>query len=150
MKKLAALVLLLAGPFLVACQADEEVGAKPPSSPPLTKAELIKQGDRICRDGAKEFLATAAPVPRNPSRAQLRAYVEDVLVPEMESQLAALRALEPPRADLPRIDQMLDEWADAIEKVKEDPLGQVGRMATLTARGDRIATKYGFKVCNQS
>lgn len=150
MKKLAALVLLLAGPFLAACQDDEEVGAKPPASPPLTKAQLIKQADTICRDGSKEFAATAAPVPRNPTRAQLRAYVEDVLIPEMDSQLAALRALEPPRADVPRIDQMLDEWQEAVEKIKADPLKEVVRMKVLTARGDRIATKYGFKVCNQS
>ena len=149
MNKLAALVLLLAGPFLVACQDDEEVGAKPPASPPLTKAQLIKRADAICRDRSKEFAATAVPVPKNPTRAQLVDYIEDVLIPEMDRQLAALRALEPPRADVPRIDQMLDEWEDAVEKVKADPAKELPRMRTLTARGDRIATKYGFKVCNQ-
>jgi hypothetical protein len=145
--KIVALVLLLSGPFLVGCEGEEEVGAKPPSSPPLTKAQLIKEFEAICGRRARRFEATVAPLAKNPTPAQARAYILDTLVPELESQLAALRALEPPRADLPRVDQMLDEWTEAVETLKARPLKEAARFGELTARGDRIGAKYGLKDC---
>lgn len=147
MKKIlsgTAVVLALAG-----CAKDGETGAEPPSSPPLTKAELIKQGDAICKASNRRLEAlTEADVDSWKVAADIRSFVREQFVPELEKQIADLRSLEPPREDVPRIEVMLAAAEEGIAKLEKEPVAEIQKDTTFD-RANRFARKYGFKECSK-
>ncbi len=145
---LAALGCLF-GLAVAGCAQSEDVGAPPPESPPLTKAQLIKQGDRICKASNRRLdAAVTAELRPNPTAAQVKKIMLEVAVPELEGQVAALRELVPPSSDAPMIDLMLDAVDEAIEETRKNPI-KVVRDDDAFDDANRIARKYGFKHCSE-
>lgn len=140
--------LLLLSSLAAGCGTEEEPAAAP-EAPPLTKAQLIKQGDAICRAGAaRGNRAANRQLDESSTRVDIRRFVVATAIPELERQLGELRALVPPRADAPRIDAMLDALEEGIEKARKDPL-VVLTDPDIFADANRIARKYGFKACSE-
>lgn len=138
--------LLLLGSVVAGCGKDEQPAA--PEAPPLTKAQLIKQGDALCRATAKRIDKASRQLGEDSTRAEVRRFMRRTVLPELEQQLSALRALTPPRKDAPQIDAMLDAAAEGIEKARKDPIG-VLTGKDVFAKANRIASRYGFKVCDK-
>ena len=131
------------------CAQQEADDAPAPDAPRLTKSQLIKQGDAICRAGNRRLdAAVESRLGPRSTPAQVRAFVRKVALPELEAQVAALRELQPPLADVPRIDLMLDAVEEAIEETEEEPIKALRQDAAFD-RANRIARKYGFKACSE-
>lgn len=146
MKKIVVGLLLL-GSLVAGCGKDEKPAE--PEGPPLTKAQVIKQGDAICRAGAKRVeRAAGRRLGEDSTRADVRRFVVRTMIPELERQVSDLRALRPPARDAPQIDAMLDAAEEGIAEARENPIRALTDPKVF-AKANRIATKYGFKVCNK-
>ena len=115
----------------------------------LTKAELIEQGDAICKasndtiDKADDRFID----PQNPTEAEYRVAINDTLVPEIRGQVEDLRALKAPAEDAATINGMLDAIEAGLVTVEADPL--IILTGDPFADADKIAQDYGFEVCGK-
>lgn len=146
-KHCAILIALLATGAAAGCGGDEEE--------PLSKAEYIKQGDVICKKAnetiEKEAEETFADLgPREmPSEEQLTAFVEDVAVPNVESQISDLRALAAPEGDEDELDKIYEDVDTALAEVEEDPATIVEGDNDPFQEPNEAARGYGFKECGE-
>lgn len=123
-------------------------------SPPLTKAEFIKQGDAICEKTDKKQTASLKsyskqhPPKSNTSKAAQEKLITTVGLPPIQTEAEELAALSAPSGDEEEIDAIVEGIEKAVEKGEDDP------SSLLTASGgpfepvNKLAGNYGFKACN--
>lgn len=147
MKLISVSVALVACLALAGCGDDKSTSSDRTT---LTKAEVIKQGDAICRASQDRInKASASLATGEPTEAQATAFITDTLVPELEGQIRDLRKLVPPAADAAKLDAMLDSLAADVAKAKQDPRGMLTSDGAFVEAG-RLAEAYGFQVCAKS
>jgi hypothetical protein len=104
------------------------------STETLTKAEFIEQGNEICRQGNAELQKAFQEQQGGDSGAELRALVEDTLIPSVQGQIDKIRALGPPDDQVTQVlDQaegVLDELEADPAKLQGDPFGEVNKGLT--------------------
>jgi hypothetical protein len=125
---------------LAACGSDDDE---------LTKAEFLKQGNAICRDGNKEIDAAADKAfssDQRPSNAELEKFAEDTLIPSVEGQIDDLRDLTPPSADEDQVNAILDEADTALDETKADP-AIVASNQDPFKKANQLAESYGLTEC---
>lgn len=125
---LVGLALVLAG-----CGGDDDeettTSASKQATTPVaavTKADYIAQADAICKaesdageaatNAAVEALGTASPTDE-----QLATIASDVVLPGLEKQLTALKALPNPEEGAEDVDAIYADLESAIGSAKEDP-----------------------------
>lgn len=115
----------------------------------LTKAELIEQGDAICKGGDKEIDAAekAFADPDNPTAEEMDDAIDSILIPTLKDELEKLRDLKPPAEDEDEIDSMLDSLDKAIEDIEKD--WRTGFTGQNIADANKKANEYGFKECGE-
>lgn len=153
MKKRLAAVVACCCIGLTGCGDDEPAksGEKPSQTvePTLTHDEVIKQGDAICAasnekiDAANDHFIN----PDEPTEAEFRVAVSDVVIPELTDQVKDLRALKVPADDAATITGMLDAIEEDLAVLERDPLALL--QDTTFAQANTIAQEYGFLVCGQ-
>ena len=116
----------------------------------LSKQEFIAQGDEICAKADKELNRTGSETfgKGKPSQQELEQFASDNLVPNIQGQIDAIRALGIPEGDEELINATLDDAQEAIDQIEQDPsqleAGPAGRQ--LQAAGNELQ-QYGFKKC---
>jgi hypothetical protein len=120
----------------------------------LTKAEFIKQGDAICKEGnedneaeAEEFAEKNGFTLEKASDKQLEDAVGEVLVPSLNRQAEEINALGAPEGDEDKVEEIVVALEDATEEIEDDP-SLVFEEKTLE-EPNQLADAYGFKVCGQ-
>src|SRR5262245_47560234 len=139
--RLGAAIPLLLGVGVVA-------GCGGGSGDRLTQEEFLQQGNAICAKGNQDIEtagASAFATPGEPTEAEVRAFGENVIFPNVEEMLDQLRALSPPKEDEEQVDQILDEAQAALDKVKADPALLAQNSGFDEA--DRLASAYGLTAC---
>lgn len=138
-------MLALVGP--IGCGGGDSTG----SGPPLAKAEFIKQGDAICREGneasqteIQKFAKENGFGSKEPTKAQFEKVVTEVLVPNLERQTEELDALAAPVKDQGKIDAIVAALRETITQLEEDPSSLQGN---VLAKPIQLEKAYGFKVC---
>jgi hypothetical protein len=124
----------------------------------LTKAQLIEQGDAICKQGDEEIeegfekYAEENGIAKNeePSDAQGVEIVETVILPSITTQSELVRGLGAPEGDEEEIEAMLDSLDEAIEDAEEKPETLFKEGTDPFGDPNGKAEDYGFKVCGQS
>lgn len=116
-----------------------------------TTDDYIVQADAICSESDAENAASFRQAFGNeqPTTDEAAAYVGDVLVPALETQLEKVRAVAPPEGDAETVNAIWDDIGSVIETMKEDPeaaLGIEDPFAEVTPQ----AEAYGFKSCGES
>lgn len=146
------LVALCASVGLLALIAGCGGGDSTDSGAPLTKAEFIKQGDAICKEGneesrpeLEEFADEQGFEVEKMSKAQLEEAVTQVLVPNLEQQAEELDALEPPVSERAEVKAIIDSLEEATAEIKKAPSEFVE--GTPLAKTIRLENAYGFKAC---
>jgi hypothetical protein len=115
------------------------------------KDSYIAQADAICQAGDTAISTASATAPKNPDGSvntddpTFQTIVTSAVVPALEGELTALRALPAPAGDEETVAGIYDQLAAGIEKVKADP-GALTDDATF-AEANAAASAYGFKVC---
>lgn len=128
----------------------------------LTKAELIKQGDVICKDARTK----ADPVGTNlgaPSQANLSQWADAFgqLLPIYEDMTGKLKALSPPETDQATWDQItggLDKVVAGVKAAKDAAAAgdltafntAFQQIVTSSQGASKLATTYGFLECGSS
>jgi hypothetical protein len=116
----------------------------------LSKQEFIAQGDEICAKADKELDQASRETfdQGKPSQQEVEQFATDSLVPNIQGQIDAIRALGIPEGDEEQINATLDDAQEAVDRLAQDPSqledGPAGRQ--LQAAGDELQ-QYGFKKC---
>lgn len=116
---------------------------------PLTEAAFVSQGNDICAAGNKELgqAANESFVDRNPTDAQLQQFA-DVAVPNIQGQIDAVRALQPPESMAADVTTFLDDAQDALDQAENDPsVFAAGGSNDPFADVNDEATQLGLDVC---
>ena len=146
---LIRLILPVALPAIVIAGCGGGGGGEETAS--TTTDEYIVQADAICSesDAQNSVAFRQAFGNEQPTTEAAAAYVGDVLVPALETQLEQVRALEPPEGDAETVNAIWDEIGGVIETMKEDPEGALG-IEDPFAEVTPEAEAYGFKSCGVS
>lgn len=123
----------------------------------LTKAEFIKQGDAICRQGNEEIeegfdsFAKENGIAKNqePNKEQSREIVVTVIIPGVKQQGEEIRALGAPAGDEDQVAAILDSLDEGIEEAEADPESLFEEKTDPFGEANQRAKAYGLKVCGQ-
>lgn len=128
-------------------------GGSSTESSSLTKAELIKQGDEICKKGeetleeeANEFAKENGINPNKPTKAQQEEVIEQVVAPALHKQAEELRNLGAPSGEAEAVEEIFDSLEKGTEELEEEP-GQLLKGANPVGEASKLAKEYGFKEC---
>lgn len=135
----AAFGLLLAG-----CGGSDDDSAS------LTKAQLIKQGDAICRKAdeqqAAAFQRELENIPDESIETQEKVVVAAEL-PPLQRAAEELDALGAPEGDEEQVEAIVSGMEEAVVEIEAKPIDYVeGDLGTLDEVG-RLAKAYGFTDC---
>jgi hypothetical protein len=126
---------------------------KTATTPALTKAQFIAQGNAVCTDGNEKQKAAQTALEKLvgnhvPSQSQIAAYVNASFVPLIQNQIDRIKALGAPSGEQSAVTSMLGLAQTDLDKVKTDP-------KLLTAEAHpfadfaRTAHAYGLTACAQ-
>jgi hypothetical protein len=151
--------LLAAGVALVVagCGGDDETSTAATTSSAvagttgtaLTKEEFVAQANEICKQGGKAIDQALAGVVtgQKPTAAELE-QAALILVPGVQAQIDAVRALPVPEGDEETIGTFLDESQSALDQLEADPsLLATSDEESPFAESNRLATEYGLTEC---
>lgn len=148
-------VMAIAG-FAPGCGGgDDETKAEKATSPPLTKAEFIKEAEAICIKSTKqrraEITAWQKEFPGDEFE-QVTALeknmdegVKEILAPSVQQQARELESLAPPAADEAKVSRMVGSLAKAGRRFEEEGAEALGGGGA--SEFEREATAYGLKAC---
>lgn len=151
MKKASLVVLALVAlaSIVAGCGGDDSE-----TTATITKAELIKQGDQICKKANEQSQADAEEFAKEndftfekASDEQLEEAVAEVLVPNLNGQIEDIRALGAPEGDEEQVEEILDSLEGAADEIEDDP-GLVFDGEVLK-EPSKLAEAYGFEVCGE-
>lgn len=123
----------------------------------LTKAEFIKQGDAICKEGNQEinkgfedfYEENDLPENQEPNKEQSIEIVETVILPSIQQQGEGIRDLGAPEGDEEQVDELLDSLDEAVAAGEDDPESLFKSDTDPFGDTNQLATDYGFKVCGE-
>lgn len=153
-KRLIPLVLAVLAVALVAagCGSSKK-SSSTSSSSKITKAEFLRKGNAICAAGNKEINAQGKKIfgkNRKPTKAQLKQFATQVLVPSVEKQVNQIKALGAPAGDEAKVKAILDAADQGVAKGKQDPLVLVKDSGDPFKRANKLARDYGLNVCGSN
>ena len=145
------LAALLATAVLAGCGGDDDEDTFAPLvAEPLSKVEFLREADRICHASEARIEAAAdellvgprAPAPEEVERVALR-----VVVPALEGEVKAIRALGAPPGDGPEVDAILAATERGIAAIEQDPRGLEDGVPAPLREAERLARRYGSEQC---
>jgi hypothetical protein len=145
-RALAGVVIGSVGALFAGC-GDDDKGPKAP-----TKSAYIQRADAVCRAGNAELNRKANERLNDTSAPEeVKRFGLEVLIPNIEAQLAKLRELPVPEGDEKQIEAVWDAAQKGLDGLKADPeefvrAGQPESFKTTS----RLAAAYGFKVCGST
>ena len=154
---LATLLLALAGlaAFAAGCggSSGTESSGSGESGGSLTKSELIKQGDAICKKGeaaleeeANGFAKENGIDTSKPTQAQQEEVIEKVVAPALRRQAEEIRALGAPGGEEGKVEKLVDALEKGSEELEEEP-GKLLQGTNPVQQASALAKEYGFKNC---
>jgi hypothetical protein len=117
-----------------------------PTVAALSKPQFVAQANAICTHGNQQLGPAGQALGNHPSKAQITAYVTGTFVPNVQSQIDALRALAAPAADTAAVKTMLDVAQANLNRVKSNPLLLAGNSPPF-AEFAKLAHPYGLTAC---
>lgn len=123
------------------------------SSSSLTKAEFIKQGDEICKEGdaaiegeATEFAEENDINTEKPTEAQQEEVIEQVVGPAIKRQSEEIADLGPPEGEEEAVEDIVAAVGRGAEEIEEDPKA-VLKGGNPLQEAAKLAKAFGFKQC---
>jgi hypothetical protein len=125
-----AILAALGAIFVAGCGGDDDTssttgtsGASGVSGAPLTEDEFVAQGNAICAAGDKEVNAALEDAfnGQKPTPAEVEQAANDTIIPSIQGQIDAIRALTPPEDIADDVTTFLDDAEAALDQVRDDP-----------------------------
>jgi hypothetical protein len=139
---------LVLGLVAVGCGGGSDSGGEA-----LTKAELIKQGDEICKQGESEleeetekFAEENEVDTEAPTKAQQEEVIETVVAPALLRQAEEISGLGAPSGEEEAVEEILGSLEAGAKELEEEPaLLLEGKNPVQKA--SKLAKEYGFEEC---
>ncbi len=120
----------------------------------LLPAEFVREADAVCTDGdaviddaAKKLFGNPN---KEPSKADQVAFVEDTVLPGIQTQLDRLGALDSPETGVEEYETFLSNAQEVLDELKDDPGAIVNdQNADPFAAVEKQAAELGLKECAQ-
>jgi hypothetical protein len=119
----------------------------------ISKAAFIKQADAVCQKGTERmqrailvFLKQHKDVKR-PNKAQSETLVGTAIVPSVETEIKALKALDVPEGDEDRVNAIIGALEEGLETAEDNPEAVVASSDAVFGISGRLAGEYGAEVC---
>ena len=142
---------LVVAALLVGCGADEDDGGfSPIVSEPMSKVEFLREADRICVGVEAQIEAAADELvlgSRRPDPREVERVALDVVVPALETEVAAIGALSPPPGDEARVEAILTATERGIAEVEANPRALIDGIPAPLRRAQQLAQAYGSSEC---
>jgi hypothetical protein len=133
------------------CGGDEEpADFSPVVVEPLSKVEFLREADRICFASEARIEAAADDLVagnREPRPAEVERVAIGVVVPALESEVRAIRALGAPEGDERQVEAILAATEEGIAAIERDPRGLLDGIPAPLGRAQRLAEAYGSRQC---
>ncbi len=153
---LGALVVAI---FAVGCGGGDDSsgsGDGTDSSSSLTKAEFVKQGDEICKEGdaaieeeANEFADENNIDTEKPTEAQQEEVIAQVVGPAIKRQSEEIADLGAPEGEEEAVEDIVEAVGRGADEIEEDPKAVLEGDNPLTEAG-KLAKAFGFKQCGST
>jgi hypothetical protein len=142
---------LLAALILGGCGGDEENDYfSPVVAEPLSKVEFLREADRICFASESQIEAAADDLVTGrgrPDPDEVERVAISIVVPALESEVRAIRAIGVPEGDEGEVEAILAATEDGIAAIEADPRGLLDRVPADLRRAERLAAAYGSQQC---
>ncbi|MGN6258582.1 MAG: hypothetical protein ACTHN3_12675 [Solirubrobacterales bacterium] len=118
----------------------------------LTRAEFVKQGNAICKEGEKErgkMIEGALKLVKpgeEATTADQEKVVQTALVGPYRKMAKKLEGLEAPQGDEETIESLIKAMEEAAQKAEDKPLANLHSDSQF-AEANKIAAKYGLNSC---
>lgn len=138
---------------VVGCGGDGSGETKTAS---LDKAEFVKRANALCTKGQEklhsDFVAfsTKKNDNPNPSRAEYEEFIDKVVAPNLNREIAELQALGAPVGDEGQVGAMLAAVKEGLRGAEERPEMVTIGNSKLFAKAIKLAAAYGLTACAQS
>jgi hypothetical protein len=117
----------------------------------LSKSQFLAKGNAICKKGNQAIQKAAAQqFPRNgpkPSASQIQDFAAKTVIPNIQEQVTAIKALPAPTGDEAQVTAITDAAQSALDKAKQDPASITGNGPGPFAHTNELARAYGLTVC---
>jgi hypothetical protein len=130
---------------LVAAGCGGDSTSSTTSVPALSKGDFVAQANAICVKGNKATDSAGATLGNSPSQAQMSDVVTSTIVPAIQDQIDAIKALGPPSGDETTVSSMLALAQTDVDKLKGNPALLTD--PTLFADFGKVAHPYGLTSC---
>ncbi|MCB0870859.1 MAG: hypothetical protein KDB52_08515 [Solirubrobacterales bacterium] len=142
----ACSLLIAASLGLAACGSDDD--SSDDSSDSITKAEFVAQANAICAESNKTIAAAEKEAfsGGQPSQADVDSFINDTLLPEVESQIKGIEELPVPEGEEEQVSAILEAANQGLEEGKSDPASLQGNGDPF-AEANKLANAYGMTEC---
>jgi hypothetical protein len=127
-------------------------GASGAAGAALSKPQFIAKADAICKQGNQAINKAAHDTftqGQKPSSAEIEKFATDTVIPSIQEQITAIRALPAPSGDEDQVKALLDAVQASLDKVKADPSLLTQQNSTAFDQANQMAKDYGLKVCGK-
>jgi hypothetical protein len=147
---LAAASLIVCGLLAAGCGSSSKAKSTA-TTPAISKAQFLAEGNAICKQGERRLESTRRALEkqfghREPTVAEVAAYVTSSFAPLIQGQISALRALGAPAGEQAKVANLLNVAQTDLERVKSNP-GALVKEQHPFANFARSAHAYGLKEC---
>jgi hypothetical protein len=129
---------------------DENDDFSPVVAEPLEKVEFLREADRICFASESQIEAAADDLVAGrgrPDPDEVERVAVSIVVPALESEVRAIRAIGAPAGDEREVEAILAATEDGIAAIEADPRGLLDGVPAELRRAQRLAEAYGSNQC---
>jgi hypothetical protein len=136
--------------LFTSCGDSENSGT---DSASLTKAQFIKQADKICAEADEKLVidyrafVKSHGIKGRPSKPQSLEVAEEIYLPNIENRLEDLQKLSPPVGDEDQVKKIFAATEDAIAVASKNPEATLGKSPFEKSKA--LTTAYGFTACGE-
>ncbi len=146
----AGWALLAALVFSSCGGGDDEGGFSPVVSDPVSKVEFLRQADEICVSTESRIEAAADDLvtsKQDPSPEEVEEVAINIVVPALETEVAAIGALGAPEGDEDEVQAILDATQAGIQEIEADPQALLDGVPESLREAEELARAYGSRQC---
>jgi hypothetical protein len=112
----------------------------------LSKSEFVQEANQICKEGNDELDQAGQSLGQSSNEEDLKTFITETLVPNIQGQIDQIRALGIPEADQEEVNAILDDAEADLSKVKDDPSIVIQNQDPFTDVNKRL-DDYGLTEC---
>jgi hypothetical protein len=154
-RRIAPALLAVAIAFAaIGCGDDDEDSASTTTSSELTKAQFIREANRICKQqdakierASQQFFADA-PNDKEPPASEVAQFGKKTVFPAIQDEIDRIRALGAPEGDEDEVQKMLEAAESGLSKLEAEPDQlERGAIASSFEEFQKLASAYGLDEC---